>query len=399
VSPPRRLHFSRPGSAARRSLWRTVFTLVGGLRVTGPAPSGPAVVVANHSSHADTAALLAALPSRARPVFAAAADYWFDIPARRVLVMSLAAALPVRRGADGAYEAMLAVAAPHLAAGGIVVVFPEGTRAQDGQVGVFRSGALRLARDTGAALVPSAVLGTADVLPKHGRLAPAPVEVRFGAAIGPDELATLDAAGLRGKVCDLLAAGPAQRRVSATWAYVARRMSSRTALAVAFAWGAAEALSWPVIAEMSLVLFAAAVPRRVLPAAVALATGSVAGVAAHVLLAAHGVDLPAPLTTAAMRAAASRQLAGGPLGIWHQALSGIPVKVYAAEAGRSGMDATQFVAAAALERFARILTVGAVIAVASRAAAPWLRRLYGPYLVVVCSSFVVLLAATVARWS
>jgi 1-acyl-sn-glycerol-3-phosphate acyltransferase len=210
-------HFSRPGSAARRALWRAVFAVVGGLRVTGPAPTGPAVVVANHNSHADTAALLAALPSYGRPVFAAAADYWFDIPARRVLVMSLAAALPVRRGAAGAYEAMLAVAAPHLAAGGIVVVFPEGTRAQDGQVGVFRSGALRLARDTGVALVPAAVLGTSDVLPKHGRLSPAPVEVRFGAAIGPDELATLDAATLRGKVCDLLAAGPARRRVSATW--------------------------------------------------------------------------------------------------------------------------------------------------------------------------------------
>ena len=68
------------------------------------------VVVANHGSHADTAALLAALPAAARPVFAAAADYWFDAPARRAAATGLAGILPVRRGERGAYPALLAAA-------------------------------------------------------------------------------------------------------------------------------------------------------------------------------------------------------------------------------------------------------------------------------------------------
>jgi 1-acyl-sn-glycerol-3-phosphate acyltransferase len=85
-------------SRARWALWRAVCWLLGGLSVTGELPRLRAyVVVANHGSHADTAALLAALPPASRPVFAAAADYWFDVPARRASASGLAGILPVRR--------------------------------------------------------------------------------------------------------------------------------------------------------------------------------------------------------------------------------------------------------------------------------------------------------------
>jgi 1-acyl-sn-glycerol-3-phosphate acyltransferase len=158
------------------------------------------VLVANHSSHADTAALLAALPPGTRPVFAAAADYWFDFALRRFLVMNLAGALPVRRDAAGTYAGLRIAAEAVLTQGRIVIIYPEGSRSTDGHVGRFHSGALRLARDCGVPIIPVALVGTGEVLPKHGRWQPARMHVRFGAPLDPH---VVDCAQLRDHVIAL----------------------------------------------------------------------------------------------------------------------------------------------------------------------------------------------------
>jgi 1-acyl-sn-glycerol-3-phosphate acyltransferase len=129
---------------------------------------------------------LTALPGTAQPVFVAAADNWFDVPVRRFVATSLAGVLPVRRSGDGTYAALLAAARPALKAGRTVVIYPEGTRSTNGSVAEFRSGALRLARDCGVSVVPVAVVGTAEVLPKGGRFSRAPMQVRIGEPVDPD---------------------------------------------------------------------------------------------------------------------------------------------------------------------------------------------------------------------
>jgi 1-acyl-sn-glycerol-3-phosphate acyltransferase len=43
-----------------------------------------------------------------------------------------------------------------------------------------------LARECGVPIVPVAVTGTADVLPKGGRWSPAPMQVRIGEPIDPN---------------------------------------------------------------------------------------------------------------------------------------------------------------------------------------------------------------------
>ncbi|MDT5290125.1 MAG: hypothetical protein QOF88_5014 [Mycobacterium sp.] len=192
---------TRIASVLRHRLWRVVCAVSGGLTVTGRwRVSGGCIVVANHASHADTAALLAALPPSAQPVFGAAADYWFDVPVRRFVATSLAGILPVRRSGDGGYAALLAAVRPALKAGRTVVVYPEGTRSTNGTIGEFRSGALRLARDCGVPIVPVAVMGTADVLPKDGRYSPAPMQVHIGDPVDP---ASTSAPQLRAQVMAL----------------------------------------------------------------------------------------------------------------------------------------------------------------------------------------------------
>jgi 1-acyl-sn-glycerol-3-phosphate acyltransferase len=176
----------RFAAAFRHYLWRIVVARSGGLTVTGRwRQKGGCILVANHSSHADTAVLLAALPAQAKPVFVAAADYWFDVPVRRFVLTSLAGGLPVRRTGGSCYAALLAAVKPALAAGRTVVIYPEGTRSTNGEIGEFRSGAIHLARECGVPIVPVALLGTGDVLPKGGRLTPHPMEARIGEPMDP----------------------------------------------------------------------------------------------------------------------------------------------------------------------------------------------------------------------
>jgi 1-acyl-sn-glycerol-3-phosphate acyltransferase len=171
---------------ARKALWRTVLALTGGLRVSGAAtlPAGPCVIVANHRSHADTAALLAAVPARRRPAVAAAADYWFRGGVRPGVCRVLCAAFPVRRSGGGSAD--LAAAARLLAAGHDVIIFPEGTRSRDGRTGDFHRGAARLAATADVPLVPAGLSGTGTLLPPGGsarRPRRVAVIVRFGAPV------------------------------------------------------------------------------------------------------------------------------------------------------------------------------------------------------------------------
>lgn len=204
---------NRPGLGSvvaawgRRRLWRTAFAAAtGGVRVTGDVPAGGCVVVANHASHADTAALLATLPAGSAPVVAAAADHWFATRWRAAVCRTLTGGHPVRRGGGG-WDDLVGLAA-HLREGRIIVVFPEGTRTRDGQLGAFRSGAFRLAEHAGVPVVPAAIVGTAEVLPLdgRGRVHRAACEVRFGEVVGTAGAEGADQA--RAQVTALLGQGP-----------------------------------------------------------------------------------------------------------------------------------------------------------------------------------------------
>ena len=216
----------------------------------------------------------------------------------------------------------------------------------------------------------------------HGHVCPQPVEVRFGQPVRPGELAA-DGAGaalLRDRVVDLYDQGPA--------------------VAPSFAWGVAEAVSWPVLAEMYLVLWVACHPKRIMPATLALVVGSVVGVVLHASLVRHGVEPALPLTTPRMAATSAVQLVReGPLAIWHQPLNGIPVKVYAAQAGAGGTNLAELALWTALARGARILTVALVLRTLARRLLPTLRRLYGPYLLGAALVCAVVLHSVIARWS
>ncbi|MFP6639538.1 MAG: lysophospholipid acyltransferase family protein [Myxococcota bacterium] len=82
--------------------------------------------------------------------------------------MSLNRYIPLRRGAKSSTVQMMKQCRETVAGGNSVMIFPEGTRSPNGRLRRFRSGAFDLAIDTGTAVQPLIIRGTADALPKRG---------------------------------------------------------------------------------------------------------------------------------------------------------------------------------------------------------------------------------------
>jgi 1-acyl-sn-glycerol-3-phosphate acyltransferase len=147
----------------------------------------PAIFAANHSSHLDTAILVACLPRRFRhrAVVAAGADYFFDRRLKAHLSAGLLGAIPIERVRVNRRSSELAESL--LEDGWTLVIFPEGGRSPDGWAQPFRGGAAFLSTRTGIPLVPVHIGGTRHILPKGAtRLRPGPTTVTFGRPLRPE---------------------------------------------------------------------------------------------------------------------------------------------------------------------------------------------------------------------
>lgn len=133
--------------------------------VEGAAPpdimSRAYVVIANHESTADPF-LLSFLPWDMRWI---AKEELFRLPVIGSM-MRFGGDIPLRRGDRESVTEMFAEAKRTLAAGMPIMIFPEGTRSQDGELGAFKDGAFQLAIEAGVPILPLAVAGTRACRPK-----------------------------------------------------------------------------------------------------------------------------------------------------------------------------------------------------------------------------------------
>lgn len=379
---------SRVASHLRQWGWRLVFDLTGGLSVSGPLPTGPAIVTPNHQSHADSAAIIAAIPASQRPVMAAAADYWYSTWWKRTVASTSVGVLPVYRQKTGAYAALQSAVGPVLAEDRIVVIFPEGTRATTDEMGKFQTGAVRLAKDLEVPIIPAAILGTRDVLPKNGRFRLRPIEIRFDAPFVPPEpittarTARLASEGLRERITDMRG-GAIKEVVSPIWRGVSTLAGKPAGLAIAFGWGFVEAISSPLIGELEIAAIGASVPRSTVAHSVAVCAGSVAGVSTHVWLRRKGVNPPLPLVTVRMRTASAALVAKrGSSAVWAHSFSGMPLKAYAEAVAATRIPIRRIAAVTAVEGAGRMLSVGLMGAATSHLLQKQARRVWGRWMLV-----------------
>ena len=154
------------------------------------------VYMSNHQSHLDIPILYATLPSTTIRMLAK--KELFDIP---LWGRGLRAAefVEVDRGNHARAVKSIEFAAKLLRDGVSIYLAPEGTRSRDGRIGPLKKGGFHLAIGTRAPIVPVAIRGTIDILPRGGRVMHThrPVHVTIGAPIAVE---VRDLAGLMSEV-------------------------------------------------------------------------------------------------------------------------------------------------------------------------------------------------------
>jgi 1-acyl-sn-glycerol-3-phosphate acyltransferase len=159
-------------------------------------PRRPYVVVANHESFVDIL-LISHLPWEMKWL---AKDAFFHYPLVGWL-MRMAGDVRIVRGERSSADLALEQCRDRLDNKVSVMIFPEGTRSRDGELGSFKTGAFRLAIETGAPILPLAVHGTHGALRSGDwRFGVVDAEVRVLEPIETEAMTLDDLTMLRDKV-------------------------------------------------------------------------------------------------------------------------------------------------------------------------------------------------------
>jgi glycerol-3-phosphate dehydrogenase (NAD(P)+) len=139
--------------------------------------SGPVILASNHRSFLDP--FVIAVMTR-RPIYFVAKKELFGFHPVISWLLNALGAFPIDRGASD--QESMATARAILERGDAVLMFPEGTRIRPGALGRPKRGVGRLALETGAPVVPVAVIGT-EAVRRGRRIRPHKVRIRAGRAL------------------------------------------------------------------------------------------------------------------------------------------------------------------------------------------------------------------------
>lgn len=122
----------------------------------------PAILMPNHESYLDVPALIASCPVPLRFV---ARKEVFKVPIMGAAMWATGQISIDRSDQSKAIES-LKQAAKQVSSGRTVLLFPEGTRSSDGDLGPFKKGGFMLALEAGAPIIPIGLSGTRGLVPR-----------------------------------------------------------------------------------------------------------------------------------------------------------------------------------------------------------------------------------------
>jgi len=194
--------------------WAAMWVTRAGVRASGITvrhvgferiPTGRACIfMCNHVSNLDPPILVPAIPTRCSVMLK---KELMKIPILGT-AMTLGGFIPVERGhRRDAAQATVAAAGKAIQDGLNIVVFPEGTRAIDGRLSIFKKGPFFLAMQTGAPIIPVAISGTERLMRKGSSLlTPGAVTIEMLTLIDPKDYPSRELlmAAVRGAISEAL---------------------------------------------------------------------------------------------------------------------------------------------------------------------------------------------------
>ena len=182
----------RTGSEVRLLYWLLKYVLLGPwLRlifrpeVEGRAylpDTGPAIIASNHLSFSDS--IFMPLMVKRKVTFVAKQEYFTGKGLKGFLIKMFfvgAGTIPVDRSGGKAAQAAIDTGLRVLREGKLFGIYPEGTRSPDGRLHRGKTGVARLALESGAPVIPVAMLNADEIQP-IGKIIPRVrrVRIRFG---------------------------------------------------------------------------------------------------------------------------------------------------------------------------------------------------------------------------
>jgi len=163
-------------------LWAWLILRTAGVRVSVEGieklrPGSPRIYMANHRSHTDVWAILSSIPLSLKFI---AKKELFWIPFVGQAIYMLGHIMIDRSNRVRAFRS-LDRAAEKIRKGRSVLIFPEGTRAEEEKLNEFKKGGFVLAVKSKVPIVPIGIRGSLKILPKGSySIKPGVIEIRIG---------------------------------------------------------------------------------------------------------------------------------------------------------------------------------------------------------------------------
>ncbi len=182
-----RLFEPNPVYCLIRGFFRILFRTLGSWRIIGHEhipTEGPVIIISNHISYLDPPLMGSAVR---RPVAYMAKKELFTGNRLLAWVCTKLESYPVRQ--NSADREALRLSFDRLAHNWMIGIFPEGHRAEDGELHEFEQGLGMIALRSRAPVIPCGFAGTWEMLRPHSKmLRRSPIEVHFGPAVDLSDL-------------------------------------------------------------------------------------------------------------------------------------------------------------------------------------------------------------------